>query len=389
MTFVEVKKAQGGLARPPENLFRKFDVPAEFNLPLHGMRGIAALIVVLFHVAGVLKNPASAYLNGHAAVAFFFILSGLVLGLSLRRSELGVTSYIEYGVRRAFRLLPLLFVTATLGALYLWFADPFLPHSVAYEGQKLTVPQYAAGLIGFSLKPNGPSWSIFVELVASALIPLMFFAGRSALIFFGAFAAILGFSSINLDLQHHWNFYLINFFAGLSILWWGGYLQPVLERANPFAIGAAAAVCLCAAYLSRLMTGPYAFGDPRINLLETALFTPFIALVFLRPQMFNALATPAMRYLGELSFSIYLTHWLLLAATFNAAVLVLGSFTESPAFGVLYSLALIAICICVSIVTYKLIERPGMSCGKAVAPRIANFRLSARGGAHPLKAPAE
>src|SRR5262245_4346370 len=91
---------------------------------LEAARGLAALIVVIFHVfvtlepkrqvfethglAQAISNFAlTALFNGSGAVTFFFVLSGFVLGISLDRFN-GVTlaGCTEFVVRRLFRIMP-------------------------------------------------------------------------------------------------------------------------------------------------------------------------------------------------------------------------------------------------------------------------------------------
>jgi peptidoglycan/LPS O-acetylase OafA/YrhL len=72
---------------------------------LDGMRGVAAIAVVMFHAAsffGALRPP-SAYL----AVDFFFALSGFVLGYAYDRRLAGGMSAVNFMLRRLIRLYPL------------------------------------------------------------------------------------------------------------------------------------------------------------------------------------------------------------------------------------------------------------------------------------------
>ncbi|HEY1081580.1 MAG TPA: acyltransferase [Prosthecobacter sp.] len=57
--------------------------------------------------------------NAKSAVAFFFVLSGLVLHLSLRRTPLTPGSYGRFLVRRCFRIYPVYYVSLLLGFLVL------------------------------------------------------------------------------------------------------------------------------------------------------------------------------------------------------------------------------------------------------------------------------
>lgn len=56
--------------------------------------------------------------DGVSAVALFYVLSGTVLGISLRSFQLEGALYIGYAAKRAFRLLPMIIVSCSIGFLY-------------------------------------------------------------------------------------------------------------------------------------------------------------------------------------------------------------------------------------------------------------------------------
>lgn len=92
---------------------------------LDSVRGIAALAVVLDHVAGTLVLPSWAVLllhyspmrlmvAGWPAVALFFVLSGMVLFIHLDVEQINYRSYL---IRRFFRLFPALLFGLLVSAL--------------------------------------------------------------------------------------------------------------------------------------------------------------------------------------------------------------------------------------------------------------------------------
>jgi peptidoglycan/LPS O-acetylase OafA/YrhL len=256
--------------------------------------------------------------NGTASVSFFFVLSGLVLTLSVSRLELSVGTYARYAVRRTFRLLPLLWVTAAIGGIYLFTLDARVPMSFAELGP-LNIPKFIAGFAGYSLKPNPPSWSIFVELVISLLLPLMWISYSSkfrwplVLVTLLASITVVGF-------QHHWNFYLINFLAGMSIVSWGSVTKRLQPKAFLLVFATLALVFYSARPLYKWKTGQISgdlFGFPWMNLVEVILVTPLVAAVFYNGERFPVLSGKVFNFLGETSFSIYLTHWLVIVLITN------------------------------------------------------------------------
>jgi peptidoglycan/LPS O-acetylase OafA/YrhL len=176
---------------------------------LDGLRGSAALLVVLFHIQGIpVDFSGSKVILHHAplAVDFFFGLSGFVLGYAYddRWSHMSIVQFIKI---RLIRLHPLLVLGALLGfASYL--LDPF---AGTKQGAPLGAVAWALFvlLLSFPTRPlpnrwddthtlNGPEWTLFWEYVgnlayalllrrlsAKALPPIMLL-GAIALIWTGA-----------------------------------------------------------------------------------------------------------------------------------------------------------------------------------------------------------
>jgi len=130
---------------------------------LDGLRGFAALSVVLFHLGHWLHAPWLAA-NSHLAVDFFFCLSGFVLPLAYEdrfRIDLSPLQFLRI---RLIRLMPLIILATLVSAVYdgeLLVATglgiiniPFLAASPAIGGPQV-----------FPL--NGPQYSLFLEVVVN------------------------------------------------------------------------------------------------------------------------------------------------------------------------------------------------------------------------------
>jgi len=146
---------------------------------LDGLRGIAALAVVVYHYMEWVYPDFSKNVLGHGflAVDFFFCLSGFVIAYAYdnRLSKIGLQSFFT---SRLIRLHPLVIAGAVLGLIGL-FIDPFANHAEAYSIPTLTLifvcsllliplpimPERAFNL--FSL--NAPAWSLFWEYMANIL----------------------------------------------------------------------------------------------------------------------------------------------------------------------------------------------------------------------------
>lgn len=92
---------------------------------LDGMRGVAALAVVIFHFMEWVYPESHQNVLGHGflAVDFFFCLSGFVIGYAYdeRLSSLGIWAFFK---ARLIRLHPLVVLGSVLGLLAFLFAPP-------------------------------------------------------------------------------------------------------------------------------------------------------------------------------------------------------------------------------------------------------------------------
>ena len=89
---------------------------------LDGLRGVAAIIVVLFHLFECYPgNLLSVYVShGYLAVDFFFALSGFVMGYAYddRWGKMSVTDFIK---RRIIRLHPMVVFGAVVGVCLFYY----------------------------------------------------------------------------------------------------------------------------------------------------------------------------------------------------------------------------------------------------------------------------
>jgi peptidoglycan/LPS O-acetylase OafA/YrhL len=356
-----------------------------FSLELQSMRGIAALVVLFGHCFSVFSSENASFLglrmllNGGAAVAFFFTLSGTVLALSICKKPFSFEGYRDFLIRRAFRILPVLLVTATVGTLYCNHVDrrATYPFATSWftELYKLDIdlPRYVASLVGYSARPAAPLWSVFVELIASALIPFMWLAvQRSWLrvvvgctLMAWSFAGAAGF-------QYSWPVFLINFYVGTTLLLW----------ARPWAdwLGRQAAVFtpLCISFLvlilltNRLVRPASHHGDPLTNLVELVASALLIALAIEAKGYFTWLHRRAIAHLGDISYSVYLLHFPIMALTLQviAGLFPWSTLSAYPGtFSVILAVSTTISTLMAAHFSYHLIELPMIALGRNVMPQ--------------------
>ena len=153
---------------------------------LDGLRGVAAIMVVWFHI---FEAYATSHLDqkinhGYLAVDFFFILSGFVIGYAYddRWKTMTVKDFIK---RRVIRLHPMVVMGAVIGAVMFYFQG-----CPVWDVTKVTVAALLlATFVNALLIPatpgteirglgemyplNGPSWSLFFEYIGNILYALI------------------------------------------------------------------------------------------------------------------------------------------------------------------------------------------------------------------------
>lgn len=152
---------------------------------LDGLRGVAALVVIWYHIfEGFCTSPFDQNFNhGYLAVDFFFILSGFVVGYAYDdrwKTTLTTGNFIK---RRLVRLHPMVVLGAVLGALTFC-----LQGSEKWDGSPVAVSMLMVALLlhlfllpalpgsgpevrgnGEMFPLNGPSWSLFFEYIGNLL----------------------------------------------------------------------------------------------------------------------------------------------------------------------------------------------------------------------------
>lgn len=168
---------------------------------LDGLRGVAALAIVVFHFMEMVYLPAKNFIgHGFLAVDFFFCLSGFVIAYAYddRIANMGLKEFFK---SRLIRLHPLVIVGSILGLLAFLF-DPFGGDSGAYSTGKIALIFICSLLIipfpvitersfnNFGL--NAPAWSLFWEYIANIVYALVLCRlNRKYLIVLAGIAAVV------------------------------------------------------------------------------------------------------------------------------------------------------------------------------------------------------
>ena len=333
---------------------------AEFRPDIEGLRGIAILLVLLFH-AGLPWTP-----GGFVGVDVFFVISGfLITGKLWRESQQpggwNITRFYAWRIRR---LLPAALVAiAVITLVGLLLAAPLDRSELAADGaaSALSIANMRfIGSVDYFAATTSPSpflhfWSLSVEeqfyLVWPALIVLLTWRGGSSrrLIVALLIGVVASFAlSIWLtDASPARAFYLLP--ARVWQLGVGGLLALIgvagtSRRAGALAWAGLAAVAVAGVALTAEMPYPGLAA-----LLPTA---GAVALLYggAAPSgPMRLLAAAPLRFLGKISYSLYLWHWPLLVLPLM--------FLERALTGV-EIVASVAVAIGVSWLSWRFVEQP-------------------------------
>jgi peptidoglycan/LPS O-acetylase OafA/YrhL len=295
---------------------------------LTALRGIAALSTVLVHLVAVWAQvfPSMQHWawfqhfarHSYLFVDFFFILSGFVMChvyADVFRHSVSRTDYLHFMRARFARVYPLHFL---LLALYVALAAAGMKQEQENPDWSIAANLLLVQALGFFSYPtwDRPSWSISVEWWTYVIFPFVVMrvpyrhrlAGLAGLAMgTGGFCWLaIHFGSADLTVGFAFVRCLLGFLAGASV-YAIAHMRP--DRA-PSAILTAGIMLAVAAGLT-LLPSPVA---------DIVVFLCFCALVYAaRSSQPQWLHQRTLVWLGDISYSIYLWHTLLLHAVAKAA----------------------------------------------------------------------
>jgi peptidoglycan/LPS O-acetylase OafA/YrhL len=303
------------------------------------MRGIAALLVVIYHYS--ISNGTPVVKNAYIAVDFFFALSGFVISYSYKAKLESGMQFHDFVARRVGRLLPMMAIGMLIGApaLYVYGLRglsefrgkeialsvlsnlSFLPY---LNEKRWTISVLHSSGIIFPTDP--PLWSIFYEMIASICFVFLIklrqrnllrtWALALSLVVLSAVLRAVGSSSLvkvfddagwaTQYLLSGFPRVLFSFVSGMLIFDWysrGASSVPIALSTLPQKLGVGSLYLLLIFALSfpfELWGAYYIFS--------IVFFAPFLILLAAHAQTATRLGARLSSFLGWLSYPIYCLH---------------------------------------------------------------------------------
>lgn len=314
------------------------DTKPHYDL-LDGLRGVAALLVVWYHVfegyAFAGGTTIESINHGYLAVDFFFILSGFVIGYAYDDRWAKTLTLKDFFKRRLIRLHPMVIMGAVLGAITF-----LIQGSVKWDGTHVTTSLVMLSLLcslffipafpgasydvrgnGEMFPLNGPSWSLFFEYIGNILYAL--FIRRLStkaltVVVFLMGVALAAFATLDIsgygNIGVGWTLDGVNFIGGLLRMLFPFSMGMLLSR-NFKPIKVRGAFWICSIILLGLFSVPYLEGTDPISMnglyesLCIILIFPILIWVGASGKTTDKHSTKICKFLGDISFPLYIVHY--------------------------------------------------------------------------------
>lgn len=375
---------------------RRSSVPA-----VDGFRGLAALLVVFYHIFlgsagpamdhGPIRNIVS---SGYLGVDFFFVISGFLLFLPTALANGTFGSVRSYAIRRAARIIPAYYLILCIGIA----AVPLLTEvhvDLPYDSEKgvaslllhLSFLHHTAGYMlkfpdGFYV--NGVVWTLSLEVAFYVLLPFIaerFFRNPFRwLAIFLTISVLWRWSSVSYSIQpwkltegkqlfltSQFPYYLVNFGFGMTSAWIFVYLsaRQWIGRWRlifiPLQVGSFAMVVwgMDRNGARDLVATAGIHNHWKVTLIIAAGFAMLMLATALAPGWAQIVFTNRVsRKLGDISYSMYLWHLLLIGFALTSL-----NFVPSATNGAYLKMVAFVLpaTIILAWMTFVLVERPCIS----------------------------
>lgn len=262
---------------------------------VQALRGVAALMVCIFHLAGHSDGQTHLLQSGDPVLRFasfgptgvfvFFVISGFIIPFAMWRSEYTTSRFFSFWKKRLWRLHPPYLLTLLLTIAVIVFNN--------YSGKSnedVSTLRIVSHLFYFTkiidLEWFNPIfWTLAIEIQYYLILSLAFsLVNNDKVLWRAAFVLLLLVSTYFLKNDKFITFYIGPFVLGFSLFYF------LIKKINVYE---------CLLYAAMASINIYYFVGP--HWLIASLFAVFFILYIEKtPKVLN--------FIGETSYSLYLTH---------------------------------------------------------------------------------
>lgn len=345
---------------------------------LDSLRGIAAYSVLMCHVVGAHwgyfkeAHMFGMIFNGADAVSLFFVLSGLVLSFKyFNSSDSKEINYQEFLISRIFRIYPAFLVMILVYYFYKYRAEldfDFLWNTIFYNKYLL---YEEALLLRMRSDLFMPDWTLGVEMAMSALVPVLMLVLKNNRKMY------LMLIPVFFILNKYISIYIFHFAIGVLIAYYFPKIQAFdFKKSKWYSKRYILYLTIFIMYSIRHISLIYPFGAKYDYFAGSLIGLDFfhitgvaaaliIVLVINNVKLQRILSAKPLRFLGKISYSIYLTHWFvignLLMGNFDMYFKLFGSeFKTLVGFIIITSVVTIIL----ATLLYEFVEVPAINAGR-------------------------
>lgn len=308
---------------------------------LDGLRGVAALLVLFYHIFEGLSfaaggTPITVINHGYLAVDFFFILSGFVISYAYDDRWGKTMTTGNFFKRRLIRLHPMIIMGVILGTITF-----FLQGGVQWDGTKVATSAVMLAMLcamffipavpgvsyevrgnGEMFPLNGPCWSLFFEYIGNILYALFIhrLSTKALTVLVGLLGITLAwFTTFNVSgydmIGVGWTLDTVNFFGGALRMLFPFSMGMLLAR-HFKPMNVRGAFWICSVILLLLFCVPYIVTENSPISLNGLFET--ICILFIFPILLwvgasgkttDNFSSRVCKFLGDISYPLYAVHY--------------------------------------------------------------------------------
>ena len=333
---------------------------------LTGLKGLFSLVIVFFHTLPmtplIQKIPLTSFVKsygGSIGNCFFFVTSGFLIALGYRdRIRSGGITFGDFLVKRLRKLYPLYLITNLVSLLINIFR--FGAGVINIRRILFTLLLQNGGGLSAEYPYNGPSW--FISALFVCYLAFFFIACHSkhttayrclvaAGILWG-YSILSGQWTVPLAFAHHGDSFF-GFFTGCAL----AEVYPLLcEKKRRWFPAAAAGILVVSGVLMLRCGVEIIAGDSRVAFAWLICPLLIYLALFCKPVS-RILRSRPIRYLGDISFSVYLWHFVV----YDCFRYIWYGFFPETAMGNAQYLLYLALMLPVSALSHRFLERKRLS----------------------------